>query len=273
VPDPSDPPPEPPFQGGGQPSRPEKERALLESAQQRQILDAVARLAGSVAHDLNNILTAINGYCELLLLRYGDEQPLRADLGEIQTAAARAGDLSRHLLAYSRRPPSHPEPLPLAAVVREMEEKLRQTLGQGFDLALELVADGPTAVVDRNLLEAVVVGLVERAREAMVDGGTVTLSTGVREIPESLRTKDPGVSAGRWATLTVTDSGKPPDLELGSRLFEPSFSIKDPDPVATLRLAMAFRGAQHCGGLMVVEGGEEATAITLLLPTASEGGS
>jgi PAS domain S-box-containing protein len=241
-------------------------RRSEEAQRQGQKLEAVGRLAGGIAHDFNNLLTAIRSYTELLLddERLGAEP--RGDVEEIQKAADRAAALVRQLLAFSRRQPVRPALLEVDAVVRDTEALLRRLIGAEFVLAVVPGAPGARVRVDRAQIEQVLFNLVLNARDAMPDGGTITVSTAVRAGEGA-----GGAGPADAVELTVRDTGVGMDEATRARIFEPFFTTKAPGVGTGLGLATVYGAVQQAGGRVAVESAPGAgTTFRVLLPRADE---
>ena len=198
----------------------EAERERLERRlRHAQKLEAIGRLAGGIAHDFNNLLLAIRGYGEIALRAHERGQDTRDELEEIVAAAERAAALTRQLLAFGRQQVLRPETIDLGQIVRETEKLLRRVIGE----EIELQALGNTSEVfvdlDRSQLEQVIVNLAVNARDAMPNGGRLTLEVGTAERAGEL-------PPGRFALLTVSDTGCGMDPELTTQIFEPFFTTK-----------------------------------------------
>ena len=188
---------------------------------QSQKMEAVGRLAGGVAHDFNNQLTAIMGYADILLSSLATGDARRNEVAEITRAAGRAAELTRQLLAFSRRQVLRPRVMDLNDLVREMTGMLRRLIGENILLRISL-GDGTFRVrADPAQLERVVMNLVVNARDAMPGGGTLQIATSTETVPG-------GQGAGTWHLLNVTDTGTGMNPEIQSRLFEPFFTTKEP---------------------------------------------
>ncbi|HSU97137.1 MAG TPA: ATP-binding protein, partial [Gemmatimonadaceae bacterium] len=198
-----------------------RQRQFEEEFRQAQKMEAVGRLAGGIAHDFNNLLTVIGASSDFLLhdLR-GQSSSLSADVREIKAATNRAASLTRQLLAFSRRQLVQPQLLDLNAVVREMETMLRRLIGENMTLATSYSDDIGLVKLDRGQLEQIVVNLVVNARDAMPDGGTVSVCTGTA-------TADTNGIPGECVTLSVADSGVGMDEQTRARIFEPFFTTKE----------------------------------------------
>ena len=237
-------------------SRKEAEEALRESEirlRQAQRLEAVGRLAGGVAHDFNNILTAIAGYCDLVLERLGAHDPLRSDVEEIAKAQQRAAALTRQLLAFGGQQRLAPQLVSLNGVVRDMDRLLRRLIGEDVELALRLDPRLGTLRADPSQLEQVIVNLAVNARDAMPRGGRLEIETanvdrGARD-PSPL----PGAPLGRSVALVLRDTGIGMSPEVRSRIFEPFFSTKPPGEGSGLGLATVYGIVRQSGGQIEVE--------------------
>jgi signal transduction histidine kinase len=215
-------------------------RRLEERLRLGQRLEAVGRLAGGVAHDFNNQLTTILGYCDLLSLRLGRDHPLQQEVEEIRRAGKRSAALTDQLLAFSRRKRIAPRRLDLNDVVTETCDLLRPLLGPLVALECRL-ADEPLPVeADPAQLERLVVDLASNARDAMPEGGRLELATG-RSRLESSRAGDLfDVAPGEYCRLTVTDTGQGMDAETLAHVFEPFFTTKELGRGSGLGLACVY---------------------------------
>ena len=249
------------------------EEALHVSEEQlrhAQKMEAIGRLAGGVAHDFNNILTAIIGHTELAQEHVGVNAAARRSLQEIAAAAQRAASLTRQLLAFSRRQVLNPRPLDLNAVVREMEDMLRRLIGADIDLRIQLDTAIGTVQADPTQIEQILLNLVVNARDAMPDGGVLTIATGDREGAQAAGDLNATLH-DRYTTLTVSDTGCGMDEATRSRIFEPFFTTKGLGKGTGLGLAMVHGIVQQSGGIVdVLSRPGEGAAFTVLLPTVEE---
>jgi PAS domain S-box-containing protein len=200
---------------------------LEEQYHQAQKMEAVGRLAGGVAHDFNNLLTAILGYCELLLLDLGPDDPRHADVAEIHKAGTSATGLTRQLLAFSRKQIIEPTLLDLNVVVADMRPMLGRLIREDVTIVLNLRPELSPVNADRGQVEQIVLNLAVNARDAMPNGGTLTIETANVELDENYPTTHFAVKPGSYVALTVTDTGTGMTPEVQARLFEPFFTTKE----------------------------------------------
>jgi PAS domain S-box-containing protein len=226
-----------------------EQRRLEEQLRQSQKLEAIGRLAGGVAHDFNNMLTAIGGYTALALEHAPAGSTLHGDLEEIRKAADRAALLTRQLLAFSRKQVLLPELLNLNGVVLELESMLRPLIGEDVELTTQLdPALGPIEA-DPGQLHQVVMNLVVNARDAMPGGGTISIETANADVADN----DDAIEPGRYITLTVRDSGDGIDEETLGQIFEPFFTTKESGKGTGLGLATVYGIVKQSGGYVAVE--------------------
>lgn len=228
------------------------QRRLEEQLAHAQKLEAVGRLAGGVAHDFNNVITAISGYAQLLTASLGPGDPRRADAEEITKAATRAARLTQQLLAFARRQIVQPRVSDLNRLIHEVTRLVRRLLGGQVELVLDLTAE-PTAVsVDPGQFEQVLVNLAINARDAMPGGGRIVISTRV---------------IGDEVHLTVADEGHGMSEEVRSMIFEPFFTTKAHGKGTGLGLATVYGIVEQSGGTIEVESElGRGTTFTIRLP-------
>jgi PAS domain S-box-containing protein len=222
---------------------------LEEQLRQSQKLEAIGRLAGGVAHDFNNVLTAIGGYTSFALDQAEEGSPLRSDLDEIRKATDRATQLTRQLLAFSRKQVLEPVLLDLNEVVGELTSMLRPLLGADVTLTTALDEDLGLIEADPGQLNQVVMNLVVNARDAMADGGTVTITTANADVAGG----DGAIEPGPYVTLTVRDEGAGIDEATLSQIFEPFFTTKEAGKGTGLGLATVYGIVKQSGGYVEVE--------------------
>ena len=236
-------------------------RRLEEQYRQGQRMEAVGRLAGGVAHDFNNILTAILGYAELLLMELPPDSEHLADAAEIRTAAQRAAGLTRQLLAFSRQQVLQPTVLCVNDVLANVENMLCRLLGENVALRTALAPDAGNVRADAGQLEQVIVNLAVNARDAMSAGGKLTIETANAELSEDYAEANQPVVAGQYVMLAVTDTGVGISPENRLRIFEPFFTTKEQGKGTGLGLSTVYGIVKQSGGYIWVysEPGKGAT--------------
>jgi two-component system cell cycle sensor histidine kinase/response regulator CckA len=230
-----------------------EKRALEEQLRQTQKLEVVGRLAGGVAHDFNNLLMVIFGSVELLLDRLPAESPLRRHAEEIQKAAHHAANLTRQLLAFSRKQVLQPRGLDLNVVVRDMEQILRRLIPKNIELVIRTAADVGTVRADPGQLEQVILNLAVNARDAMPAGGTLILETANVELDAHSADAYPDLPPGTYGMLAVTDTGCGMDRETLAHIFEPFFTTKSKSGGTGLGLATVYGVVMQSGGHITVD--------------------
>jgi PAS domain S-box-containing protein len=225
------------------------ERKTLEG-QLRQALkmEAVGQLAGGIAHDFNNLLSVVLSYSDLALEDLKAEDPVRADIEEIRRAAARAADLTRQLLMFSRQQVVEPKVLDLNDVLAGVDKMLRRLVGEDIELTFVPGASLGHVRADRGSIEQVIMNLIVNARDAMPVGGKLTMETGNMALDEEYAETHVGVKAGAYVMLSVTDTGTGMDKATLARIFEPFFTTKEQGKGTGLGLSTVFGIAQQSGG-------------------------
>jgi signal transduction histidine kinase len=232
---------------------------------QAQKLEAIGQLAAGVAHDFNNILTAILGYSELIAEQIGPDKPIGRDLQEIAVAGQRAAALTRRLLAFSRSQDTTLEPISLHHVITELEPMLRRLIPENIDIRLAEGARNDTIMASTSQIEQVLINLVVNARDALVEGGIVTVAT--RNIKTAA---DESGTAGEYAVLTVQDTGIGIPPETHEKIFEPFFTTKGPGHGTGLGLAAVRDIVNALGGHIRVESAPgHGTTFDIVLPTTT----
>ena len=234
-------------------------------------LQAVGQLAGGIAHDFNNLLTAMIGFCDLLLLRHRPGDQSFADVMQIRQNANRAAGLVRQLLAYSRRQTLQPRVISLSEVLAELAHLLRRLIGVNIDLKFEHGRDLYPVLADQGQLEQVVINLAVNARDAMPEGGTLTIRTANVTLAHPLTGTGEVVPAGDYVRIEVSDTGIgiPPDII--DRIFEPFFSTKPVGAGTGLGLATVYGIVKQSGGYVAIESAPgKGTTFTIYLPRHAE---
>jgi PAS domain S-box-containing protein len=229
----------------------EEERdRLREELHHAQKLEAVGRLAGGVAHDFNNMLTAIKGYSELLLNGLEPGSPQRAEAEQIHRAAAQASALPRQLLAFSRKQVLEPRLIDLNEVVSESADLIKLLLGADVEFVASPLARPAAVVADPSQVEQVLINLATNARDAMPGGGTLTIATRTVEI-DGRAAREHEAAAGRFVVISVSDTGEGMDPETLAQVFEPFFTTKGPGKGSGLGLASAYGITRQSGGFIL----------------------
>ena len=224
--------------------------SLEKQVRTAQKMEAVGTLAGGIAHDFNNALTGIIGFGELLRMRMaGDGQALH-DLDEILRCAERATTLTRQLLTFARRQVIEPVHLNLSVLVADLMKFIGKVVGEHIEARTSLEKDVPTIHADRGQVEQVVMNLCLNARDAMPDGGRLLVQTEVVHLNEVYVRQNPYMKTGRYALLTVSDTGVGMDETTRERAFEPFFTTKGPDKGTGLGLAMVYGIVKQHGGFI-----------------------
>lgn len=221
---------------------------LEEQFRQAQKMEAVGRLAGGIAHDFNNLLTGIKGYADLLLMDLPESSPFREPVEEIDRAATRAAGLTGQLLAYSRKQVMLPRVLDLNAIVESSGAMLRRLVGERIDFRTSLAPDLGPVRADPVQLEQVLMNLVVNARDAMPDGGTLTIETHEEEVSAADARGHAGQEPGRFVVLSVRDTGHGMDAGTLSQIFEPFFTTKGIGKGTGLGLSTAYGIVRQSGG-------------------------
>lgn len=228
-------------------------RELEGQLRQSQKMEAVGRLAGGIAHDLNNALTAIAGYAELALSAVPADHVARADIEEIRRGAERAGSVTRQLLAFSRKQLFEPRLVELNTLVLDLGRLLERLLGTGVGVDTRLAAELPSIVGDPGQLEQAIINLSVNARDAMPSGGRIALSTSLDTVDEAYARSHMPMQPGRYVVLSVSDTGQGMSRETQARIFEPFFTTKDLGKGTGLGLTMVWATIKQIGGFVFVE--------------------
>ncbi len=248
------------------------ERKQLEGQlRQGQKMEAVGRLAGGIAHDFNNLLNVITGYGEMLAERIPAGDPMSSKVDQIRKAANRAASLTRQLLAFSRKQVIEPRVLDLNDLLAEIDKMLRRMIGEDIELT---TLQGPSLgriKADPGQIEQIVMNLVVNARDAMPQGGKLSLETGNVDLDQGYARRHAGARAGPYVALTVSDTGVGMDAETQSHIFEPFFTTKEMGKGTGLGLATVYGIVKQNGGYIEVQSSpNRGTTFRIYLPRVQE---
>lgn len=244
-----------------------KQKLLEEQFAQSQKMQAVGQLAGGIAHDFNNVLTAIIGYCDLLISSHRPTDPAFKDMMHIKQNANRAASLVRHLLAFSRQQTLRPEVLSLNDVIQDVTAMLSRLLGEKVELNVVHGRDLWAVKADHHQFDQVIINLAVNARDAMVGGGTLTLKTENIAEHRSLDDEKRGLVPGEYVLLEITDTGSGMPQEVIEKIFEPFFTTKDIGKGTGLGLSMVYGIVKQTDGYIFVDSIEgEGTSFKIFLP-------
>ena len=248
--------------------RSEKELAgLQEQLRQSQKMEAIGRLAGGIAHDFNNLLTVIKGYADLSLLQLREGDPLWGHIKEIEKASDRAKDLTRQLLAFSRRQILQVKVLDLNSLVQDLEKMLYRILGEDIQLVTTLAEDLGRVRIDPGEIEQVIMNLAVNARDAISSGGRLTIETENVELDEDYARAHLGVTPGPYVMLSVSDTGVGMSREVQEKAFEPFFTTKEKGKGTGLGLSTVYGIVKQSGGNIWIDSEPgQGTTFKIYLP-------
>ncbi|HTG01390.1 MAG TPA: ATP-binding protein [Nitrospirota bacterium] len=245
----------------------EQRKRTEDQLRHSQRLEAVGRLSGGVAHDFNNILTAIIGYASLLQMKMSADDPMRHHVDEILASASRAAHLTQSLLAFSRKQVMNPKPVDITLVIERISKLLQRLIGEDVVLERKLFGEQLIAVVDSGQLEQVLMNLSTNARDAMPDGGRLTIETERHELSDQFIASHEYMKPGPYAVVTVSDTGSGMDEDTASRIFEPFFTTKDVGKGTGLGLSIVHGIIkQHEGYINVYTEPGRGTTFRMYLP-------
>jgi PAS domain S-box-containing protein len=237
---------------------------------QAQKMEAVGQLTGGIAHDFNNILTVITGTIEILAEAVADKPQLAAIAHMIDEASERGAGLTQHLLAFARKQPLQPQETDINALIVETAQLLRPTLGEQVEMESMLESDAWRAMVDPNQLATALLNLSINARDAMPNGGKLTLETGNVHLDESYLSANSDVAPGPYVMIAVSDTGAGIPAAIRDKVFEPFFTTKATGKGTGLGLSMVYGFVKQSGGHIKIYSEEgHGTTIKIYLPRAS----
>ena len=244
-----------------------EKRQLEAQLLQAQKMEAIGQLAGGVAHDFNNILSAIMGYGSLLMIKMKEDDPLRKYVEPIIASAKGAANLTRSLLTFSRKEIINPRPVDLNEITKKMEKLLLRVIGEDIELKTRLIDEDLIVMADSGQMEQVLMNLCTNARDAMPNGGPLSINTGIAELDEEfIKTHGYGES-GMYAVVSVTDKGTGMDEKTRSRIFEPFFTTKEIGRGTGLGLSIVYGIIkQHNGYINCFSEPEKETTFRIFLP-------
>nr|HID59967.1 hybrid sensor histidine kinase/response regulator [Desulfobacterales bacterium] len=247
--------------------REEEKRVLEEELRHAQKMEAIGTLAGGIAHDFNNILTAIMGYATLLEMKMGKDNPLRSYVEHILTSGEKAANLTQRILAFSRKQLIQPRPINLNAHVENVKKLLERLVREDITINLQLAQQDLTVMADPGQIDQVIINLATNARDAMPDGGVLTIATESVKLERNFFKAQGPEKPGRYALLALSDTGTGMDEEIREKIFEPFFTTKRFGEGTGLGLSMVYGIVKQHGGFIDVSSKcGEGTTFRIYLP-------
>jgi len=248
-----------------------EQKKLEEQFRQSQKMEAVGRLAGGVAHDFNNLLTVIIGYSEVILAQIAEEDPQYNKIKQIDKAGRRAEGLTRQLLAFSRKQIIQPKIISLNQMINDMEKMLQRLIGEHIELQTILSSELGNLYADPSQIEQVVMNLCINARDAMPEGGTLTIYTENVHLSKAEESKYFNAAPGSYIKLSISDTGTGIDETLHAQVFEPFFTTKEKGKGTGLGLSTVYGIIKQSGGTIWVESEiGKGTSFNMLFPRSSD---
>jgi PAS domain S-box-containing protein len=249
----------------------EEMRYLEEQFRQSQKMEAIGQLAGGIAHDFNNLLTVIKGYSQLSLLDLRESDILWGNIQEIQKAAQRAADLTRQLLAFSRRQILDLKVLDLNTLLKDLNKMLRRIIGEDIELVTLLAEDLGRVRIDPGQFEQIILNLAVNARDAMVSGGKLTIETSNVKLDEEYARAHMSVKPGSYVQLSISDTGVGMSFDTKEKVFEPFFTTKEKGKGTGLGLSTVYGIVKQCeGNIWIYSEPGHGTTFKIYLPRVEE---
>ncbi len=246
-------------------------KSLEEQLRQAQKMEAIGRMAGGIAHDFNNLLTVILGYVTLGKEKYKDGEAVESELEGIRTAAGKATTLTRQLLAFSRQQVLNPEVVNINSLIIDLEKMVRRVLPEGINLATFTTAVNPGIFVDPGQIEQVLLNLAVNARDAMGQGGALSIESSNRELYEDYISAMGTIPKGQYCTVMVSDSGEGIPDDIMPLIFEPFFTTKSPEKGTGLGLSTVYGIVKQSKGYIEVTSRKgKGTVFTLYFPVTDK---
>lgn len=245
----------------------EEQKSLQSQLMHAQKMESVGTLAGGIAHDFNNILTAIIGYGSILNRKMSENDPIRAYVDQILTAANSAANVTRSLLTFSRKQAINPRKIDVGEVIERVEKFLKRIIGEDIEFRTDLADESLMVNADPSQLEQVLMNLAVNARDSMPNGGSLTIKTETVVFDEEAIRRHVGAKKGMHICISVIDTGSGIDKETKNRVFEPFFTTKDVDKGTGLGLSIAYGIIKQHNGLMDIDSKPgEGTTFKIFLP-------
>ena len=248
-----------------------EQKKLETQLRHSQKMEAVGQLAGGIAHDFNNIMTAIIGYASILDMKLDPESPSKSSVKQILFSAKRAANLTQGLLAFSRKQITNPRPVSLNDIVRRVEKILERLIGEDIELTAQLCMTPPIIMADGLQLEQVLMNLATNARDAMPEGGKLTISTEMVKLDDRFVKSHDLAEPGRYTKLSVADTGVGMDGETQKRIFDPFFTTKEVGKGTGLGLSIVYGIIKkHNGAIACYSEPGMGSVFTLFFPAIQE---